>query len=70
MAGRQLVKVRDRGPDCPKALVIAYSVHETGRREVIGLEIGEIGTAQQLLEHRADYRGPRARARPRRRCRS
>ena len=25
----------------PKALVIAYSVHETGRREVIGLDIGE-----------------------------
>ena len=28
----------------PKALVIAYSVHETGRREVIGLDIGEIET--------------------------
>ena len=25
----------------PKALVIAYAVHETGRREVIGLDIGE-----------------------------
>ncbi|MEA2272695.1 MAG: hypothetical protein QOI98_1403, partial [Solirubrobacteraceae bacterium] len=39
-----LVKVRDRGHVYPKALVIAYSVHETGRREVIGLDIGEIET--------------------------
>jgi transposase-like protein len=36
-----VVKVRDRGHVYPKALVIAYSVHESGRREVIGLEIGE-----------------------------
>ena len=40
----KLVKVRDRGHVYPKALVIAYSVHETGRREVIGLDIGEIET--------------------------
>ena len=26
----------------PKALVIAYSVHESGQREVIGLDIGGI----------------------------
>jgi len=38
----KIVKVRDRGHVYPKALVIAYSVHETGRREVIGLDIGEI----------------------------
>jgi transposase-like protein len=38
----KLVKVRARGHVYPKALVIAYSVHETGRREVIGLDIGEI----------------------------
>ena len=38
----KVVKVRDRGHVYPKALVIAYSVHETGRREVIGLDIGEI----------------------------
>jgi putative transposase len=38
------VKVRDRGHVYPKALVIAYSVHESGRREVIGLDIGEIET--------------------------
>ena len=40
----KLVKVRDRGHVYPKALVIAYSVHETGRREVIGLDIGETET--------------------------
>src|SRR3954465_6071951 len=37
----KLVKVRARGHVYPKALVIAYAVHETGRREVIGLDIGE-----------------------------
>lgn len=35
------VKVRERGHVYPKALVVAYGVHETGRREVIGLDIGE-----------------------------
>jgi transposase-like protein len=37
----KMVKVRDRGHVYPKALVIAYGVHESGRREVIGLDIGE-----------------------------
>src|SRR4051812_5519963 len=37
----KLVKVRSRGHVYPKALVIAYAVHETGRRELIGLDIGE-----------------------------
>ena len=36
-----MVKVRDRGHVYPKAIVIAYGVHELGRREVIGLDIGE-----------------------------
>ncbi|HEV7808296.1 MAG TPA: IS256 family transposase, partial [Solirubrobacteraceae bacterium] len=40
----KVVKVRDRGHVYPKALVIAYSVHESGIREVIGLDIGEIET--------------------------
>src|SRR3954451_12139039 len=40
----KLVKVRARGHVYPKALVIAYSVPETGRREVIGLDIGETET--------------------------
>jgi len=38
------LKVRDRGSVRSKALVIAYAVHETGRREVIGIEIGETET--------------------------
>src|SRR5436190_7533815 len=40
----KVVKVRSRGHVYPKALVVAYSVHETGLREVIGLDIGEIET--------------------------
>jgi transposase-like protein len=35
-------KVRDGAHVVSKALVIAYGVHETGRREVIGLDVGEI----------------------------
>jgi putative transposase len=35
-------KVRERGHVVSKALVIAYGVHETGRREVIGVDVGEI----------------------------
>lgn len=37
----KIVKVRSRGHVYPKAVVIAYGVHESGRREVIGLDIGE-----------------------------
>lgn len=37
------LKVRDRGSVRSKALVIAYAVHEIGRREVIGIDIGETG---------------------------
>jgi transposase-like protein len=36
------VKVRDGGHVRSKALVLAYAVHETGRREVIGLDLGEV----------------------------
>jgi putative transposase len=36
------VKVRDYGRVVSKALVIAYAVHETGMREVIGLDVGEV----------------------------
>ena len=35
-------KVRDGAHVVSKALVIAYGVHESGRREVIGLDVGEI----------------------------
>jgi putative transposase len=37
-------KVRDGGRVVPKALVLAYAVHETGYREVIGLDVGECET--------------------------
>jgi putative transposase len=45
----KVVKVRDRGHVYPKALVIAYSVHESGRREVIGLDIGETETETEAF---------------------
>jgi putative transposase len=35
-------KVREGAHVVSKALVIAYAVHETGRREVIGLDVGQI----------------------------
>ena len=34
-------RVRERGGVRSKALVIAYGVHESGRREVIGIDVGE-----------------------------
>jgi transposase-like protein len=37
-------KVRDGGRVVRKCLVIAHGVHETGRREVIGIEVGECET--------------------------
>jgi transposase-like protein len=37
-------KVRERGRVRPKALVIAQGVHETGRREIIGIDVGEAET--------------------------
>ena len=40
----KVVKVRSRGHVYPKAVVIAYGVHESGRREVIGLDLGETET--------------------------
>jgi putative transposase len=37
-------KVRDGGRVVAKALVIAHGVHETGRREILGLDVGEAET--------------------------
>ena len=37
-------RVRERGGVRHKALVIAYGVHESGRREVIGIDVGEAET--------------------------
>ena len=41
-----------------KALVVAYAVHETGRREVIGIDLGEVETEAFWVEF---LRGLRAR---------
>ncbi len=46
----KLVKVRDRGHVYPKALVIACAVHSSGRREVIGLDIGEVESGPFWVE--------------------
>jgi putative transposase len=37
-------KVRDGGRVVPKPLLLAYAVHESGYREVIGLDVGECET--------------------------
>lgn len=42
--GAKLEKVRDGGRVVRKCLVIAHGVHESGRREVIGLDYGECET--------------------------
>jgi len=44
------VKVRDQGRVVSKALVVAYAVHETGLREVIGLDIGEVESGAFWVE--------------------
>jgi putative transposase len=48
-------KVRDGGRVVRKALVLAYAVHETGYREVIGLDVGE---AETEAFWRSFLRGP------------
>ena len=44
------LKVRARGSVRSKALVVAYAVHETGRREVIGIDIGEVESGAFWVE--------------------
>jgi transposase-like protein len=44
------VKVRDHGRVVSKALVVAYAVHETGVREVIGLDVGEVESGAFWIE--------------------
>ena len=51
-------KIRERGGVRQKCLVIAYAVHESGRREVIGLDVGEAETEAFWREF---LRGLRAR---------
>jgi len=52
------LKVRSGGHVRSKALVVAYAVHDTGRREVIGIDIGEVETEAFWVEF---LRGLRAR---------
>jgi transposase-like protein len=51
-------KVREPGGVRHKALVVAYGVHETGRREVVGIDVGEAETEAFWREF---LRGLRAR---------
>ncbi len=44
------LKVRDSGHVRSKALVVAYAVHETGRREVLGIDLGEVESEAFWLE--------------------
>ncbi len=44
------VKVRSGGHVRSKAVVIAYGVHETGRREVIGIDLGEVESGAFWVE--------------------
>jgi putative transposase len=54
----KIEKVRERGAVRQKCVVIAYAVHESGRREVIGLDVGEAETEAFWREF---LRGLRAR---------
>jgi hypothetical protein len=60
------IKVRDHGRVVSKALVIAYAVHETGVREVIGLDVGEVESGSFWTEflRGLNKRGLQRRARP------
>jgi putative transposase len=40
----KLEKVRDGGRVQRKCVVVAHTVHETGRREILGLDVGEAET--------------------------
>jgi len=44
------LKVRSGGHVRSKALVVAYAVHETGRREAIGIDLGEVESEAFWLE--------------------
>jgi len=49
-------KVRSNGHVRSKALVIAYGVHESGRREVIGLDVGEVESEAFWVEFLRELR--------------
>jgi len=50
------LRVRDRGSVRSKALVVAYAVHESGRREVIGIDLGEVETESFWVEFLRELR--------------
>ncbi len=50
------VRVRDAGHVRSKALVVAYAVEESGRREVIGLDLGEVESEAFWVELLRDLR--------------
>jgi transposase-like protein len=52
----KIERVREPGGVRQKAVVIAYAVHETGRREVIGLDVGECETEAFWAEFLASLR--------------
>jgi transposase-like protein len=52
----KIERVRERGGVRQKCLIIAYAVHETGRREVIGLDVGEAETEAFWAEFLASLR--------------
>jgi len=47
------LKVRSGGHVRSKALVVAYAVHESGCREVIGIDLGEVARVRDRPEARA-----------------
>lgn len=51
------LKIRDRGSVRSKALVVAYAVHDSGRREVIGIQVGETETEAFWMEFLRELRG-------------
>ena len=58
------VKVRDHGRVVSKAVVVAYAVHESGVREVIGLDVGEVESGAFWVEFLRSLQAARAGRRP------
>jgi putative transposase len=44
------LRVRDQGHVRSKALIVAYAIHESGQREVIGIDLGEVESGAFWLE--------------------
>ena len=59
----KIEKVRDGGRVARKCVVIAHAVHETGRREIIGLDVGEAETEAFWTRVSPVARRPRPRRR-------